>query len=75
MKFRSGYDVVKYIIKLKLSFGQTIVMMFLDFARTSALETQSSNLKLSALELIELAILMFPRGISHKWNDLKDTIR
>ena len=72
----STFDVLRLFLKFKVpGLSQNIVLQFLEHSRNVVFDTQSSTVKVAAIEFLEAAILIFPLGTSSKWQDIRDTVR
>ncbi|KAJ3055066.1 hypothetical protein HK097_011629 [Rhizophlyctis rosea] len=68
--------LIRYVARLKLpGIAPAILIQYLDLALEVAYNSPSSTIKISALELIETLLLVFPHGIGTKLSEVRDTIR
>ncbi|KAI9141859.1 hypothetical protein BKA69DRAFT_1071625 [Paraphysoderma sedebokerense] len=74
--FVSALDIIKAIIKLKLpQISQYLTLQYMDTALDIIINNPNNLLRIGAIELVETVLMVFPRGMSSKLQDIRDTIR
>jgi hypothetical protein len=74
--FRSALDSLGLMVRLKVpGVAESILQDYVDVAIDILHNTPSPILKVSALHLVEILLLSFPKGINSKLDEIRDVAR
>jgi len=75
-KYRSGIDIIRYLILAKLPLiSQCMMAQFLDFSLELLHNSPIDLLKQGSLLFIEASVLIFPKAIGPRLQDIRDSVR
>ena len=74
--YRSALDILRMFLRLKVSgVSSSILTQYIDSAVEVLYNTPLSVVKVGALEFLEAALFVFPKGISYKLEEVRDLAR
>eukprot|EP00833_Pecoramyces_ruminatium_P009167 jgi/Orpsp1_1/1183199/evm.model.c7180000084240.1 len=72
----SGLDIIRHLILIKLPLiSQCMMAQFLDYSLNTLQNSPIDSLKQGALLFIEASILIFPKAVGPRLQDIRDAVR
>ncbi|KAJ3338804.1 hypothetical protein HDU93_009026 [Gonapodya sp. JEL0774] len=73
---RSAFEILKYLIRLKLpTVASAVLTFYFDHALDLAANSPIASIKLGAIDFVESCLLIFPRAIEHRLPQIRDLLR